>query len=84
MGVGATKNTSSTVGRADATPSSASAPVPLYLDRAQLRLFLGLGKQEIERAFRELAVYRASERRVRLKRDDVIDWMETHRQEAAA
>lgn len=52
---------------------------PLYLDRAQVRQFMGLGDTEVERAFRALPVYRLSMRRVRVRRDELIDWIERHR-----
>ena len=54
-------------------------PPPLYLDRAQVRRFMGLGDTEVERAFRALPVYRLSMRRVRVRRDELIDWIEKHR-----
>jgi hypothetical protein len=54
-------------------------PTPLYLDRAQVRQFMGLGDTEVERAFRALPVYRLSMRRVRVRRDELIDWIEKHR-----
>jgi hypothetical protein len=55
------------------------ASPPLYLDRAQVRRYMGLGDTEVERAFRALPVYRLSMRRVRVRRDELIDWIETHR-----
>jgi hypothetical protein len=57
---------------------------PLYLDRAQVRQFMGLGETEVERAFRALPVYRLSMRRVRVRRDELIDWIEKHRLEGPA
>jgi hypothetical protein len=52
---------------------------PLYLDRAQVRRFMGLGDTEVERAFRALPVYRLSMRKVRVRRDELIEWIERHR-----
>jgi len=40
---------------------------------------MGLGNTEVERAFRALPVYRLSMRRVRVRRDELIDWIERHR-----
>lgn len=57
---------------------------PLYLDRAQVRRFMGLGDTEVERAFRALPVYRLSMRKVRVRRDELIEWIERHRLEAPA
>jgi hypothetical protein len=56
-------------------------PPPMYLDRAQVRQFMGLGDTEVERAFRALPVYRLSMRRVRVRRDELIAWIEGHRLE---
>ncbi len=58
------------------------ASPPLYLDRAQVRQFMGLGNTEVERAFRALPVYRLSMRRVRVRRDELIEWIERHRMES--
>jgi hypothetical protein len=62
-------------------PGDDQLPLPLYLDRAQVRQFMGLGDTEVERAFRALPVYRLSMRRVRVRRDELIEWIETHRLE---
>jgi hypothetical protein len=62
-------------------PGDEQPPPPLYLDRAQVRQFMGLGDTEVERAFRALPVYRLSMRRVRVRRDELIDWIEQHRLE---
>ena len=59
-------------------------PVPLYLDRAQVAQFIGLGETETEAAFRDLPNYHASARRVRVSRDALIAWMESRRVETAA
>ena len=61
--------------------SAIEQPPPLYLDRAQVRQFMGLGDTEVERAFRALPVYRLSMRRVRVRRDELIEWIEQHRLE---
>ena len=65
-------------------PGDEQPPPPLYLDRAQVRQFMGLGDTEVERAFRALPVYRLSMRRVRVRRDELIEWIERHRMETPA
>lgn len=54
--------------------------VPLYLSRRQVAEHIGLGGAEIDRAFRALAVYQIDESRtVRVKRDELIAWVESRR-----
>lgn len=61
-----------------------SEPIPTYLDRSQVMRLIGLGETETDRAFATLATYRVTDRRVRVRHDELVEWMETHRQEAAA